>query len=25
MEEIGEAHRIMQDGAAVGKLVVRVN
>ncbi len=25
MEEIGEAHRIVQDGAAVGKLVVRVN
>ncbi|WP_405070321.1 zinc-binding alcohol dehydrogenase family protein [Kribbella sp. NBC_01510] len=25
MEEIGEAHRIMQDGKAVGKLVVRVN
>ncbi|HET6985196.1 MAG TPA: zinc-binding alcohol dehydrogenase family protein [Kribbella sp.] len=25
MEEIGEAHRIMQDGQAVGKLVVRVN
>jgi NADPH:quinone reductase-like Zn-dependent oxidoreductase len=25
MEEIGEAHRIMQDGEAVGKLVVRVN
>lgn len=24
MEEIGEAHRIMQDGKAVGKLVVRV-
>ena len=24
MEEIGEAHRIMQDGNAVGKLVVRV-
>jgi NADPH:quinone reductase len=24
MEQIGEAHRIMQDGAAVGKLVVRV-
>ncbi|WP_328525050.1 zinc-binding alcohol dehydrogenase family protein [Kribbella sp. NBC_00359] len=25
MEEIGEAHRIMQDGKAVGKLVVRVD
>ena len=25
MEEIGQAHRIMQDGKAVGKLVVRVN
>ncbi len=25
MEEIGAAHRIMQDGAAVGKLVVKVN
>ena len=25
MDEIGEAHRIMQDGKAVGKLVVRVN
>jgi NADPH2:quinone reductase len=25
MEQIGEAHRIMQDGAAVGKLVVKVN
>ena len=25
MEEIGEAHRIMQDGKAVGKLVVRVS
>jgi len=24
IEQIGEAHRIMQDGAAVGKLVVRV-
>jgi NADPH:quinone reductase-like Zn-dependent oxidoreductase len=24
MDEIGEAHRIMQDGGAVGKLVVRV-
>ena len=24
MEQIGEAHRVMQDGAAVGKLVVRV-
>ncbi|WP_433164224.1 zinc-binding alcohol dehydrogenase family protein [Kribbella sp. CA-247076] len=24
MEQIGEAHRIMQEGAAVGKLVVRV-
>ncbi|TDD13536.1 NADPH:quinone reductase, partial [Kribbella turkmenica] len=25
MDEIGEAHRVMQDGGAVGKLVVRVN
>ena len=25
MDEIGEAHRIMQDGKAVGKLVVRVS
>ena len=25
MDEIGKAHRIMQDGKAVGKLVVRVN
>jgi NADPH:quinone reductase-like Zn-dependent oxidoreductase len=25
MDEIGEAHRIMQDGKAVGKLVVRVD
>ncbi|MET9270085.1 zinc-binding alcohol dehydrogenase family protein [Kribbella sp. NPDC003557] len=25
MDEIGEAHRIMQDGKAVGKLVVRVH
>jgi NADPH:quinone reductase-like Zn-dependent oxidoreductase len=25
MEQIGDAHRIMQDGAAVGKLVVRVD
>ncbi|WP_427887107.1 zinc-binding dehydrogenase [Kribbella sp. GL6] len=25
MDEIGEAHRIMQDGAAVGKLVVRIS
>jgi NADPH2:quinone reductase len=25
MEQIGEAHRVMQDGGAVGKLVVRVN
>jgi NADPH:quinone reductase-like Zn-dependent oxidoreductase len=24
MDEIGQAHRIMQDGKAVGKLVVRV-
>jgi NADPH:quinone reductase-like Zn-dependent oxidoreductase len=25
MEQIGEAHRVMQEGAAVGKLVVRVH